>query len=144
MENNKNMRELYKLYLELGHDVFEEKLKNLWNFIICITIMMVVMLLVCFYLISILLMTWKALSLGMTRLMNMIFLVPQLLRRKFTLMILCLLYMMITMMNMIFSVHLLLRIKFIMIMICLLNTMITMMVMIVLLSLFLIRKILLI
>ena len=28
MENNKNMRELYKLYLELGHDVFEEKIKK--------------------------------------------------------------------------------------------------------------------
>ena len=28
LENNKNMRELYKLYLELGHEVFEEKIKN--------------------------------------------------------------------------------------------------------------------
>src|SRR3954470_19986580 len=29
MENNKNiMRELYELYLELGHEVFEEKIKN--------------------------------------------------------------------------------------------------------------------
>src|SRR6187399_3124822 len=28
MENNKNMRELYKLYLALGHDVFEEKIKK--------------------------------------------------------------------------------------------------------------------
>ena len=28
MENNKNMRELYKLYLELGHEVFEEKIKK--------------------------------------------------------------------------------------------------------------------
>lgn len=32
-ENNKNMRELYKIYLELWHEVFEEKFKNLWNFI---------------------------------------------------------------------------------------------------------------
>ena len=28
MENKKNMRELYKLYLELGHEVFEEKIKK--------------------------------------------------------------------------------------------------------------------
>ena len=28
MENNKNMKELYKLYLELGHEVFEEKIKK--------------------------------------------------------------------------------------------------------------------
>ena len=27
-ENNKQMRELYKLYLELGHEVFEEKIKK--------------------------------------------------------------------------------------------------------------------
>src|SRR6266567_4783613 len=28
MENNKNMRELYSFYLELGHEVFEEKIKK--------------------------------------------------------------------------------------------------------------------
>ena len=28
MENNKKMRELYKLYLEIGHDAFEEKIKK--------------------------------------------------------------------------------------------------------------------
>ena len=28
MENNKNMRELYNIYLELGHEVFEEKIKK--------------------------------------------------------------------------------------------------------------------
>ena len=28
MENNKNMRELYEIYLELGHEVFEEKIKK--------------------------------------------------------------------------------------------------------------------
>jgi hypothetical protein len=28
MENNKNMRDLYELYLELGHDVFEERIKK--------------------------------------------------------------------------------------------------------------------
>ena len=28
MENNKKMRELYKIYLELGHEVFEEKIKK--------------------------------------------------------------------------------------------------------------------
>ena len=26
--NNKIMRELYKIYLELGHEVFEEKIKK--------------------------------------------------------------------------------------------------------------------
>src|SRR6266699_5211629 len=28
MENNKNMREFYCIYLELGHEVFEEKIKK--------------------------------------------------------------------------------------------------------------------
>src|SRR6266480_1972036 len=28
MENNKNMRDLYRIYLELGHEVFEEKIKK--------------------------------------------------------------------------------------------------------------------
>ena len=28
MENNKNIRDLYEIYLELGHDVFEEKIKK--------------------------------------------------------------------------------------------------------------------
>src|SRR3954463_10732556 len=56
-----------------------------------------------------LLVLWKILSLGKLVLMSTIFLVPQAWRRKFTLMILCLLYMMITMMIMLFSVHLLLR-----------------------------------
>ena len=28
MENNKNMREVYSIYLELGHEVFEEKIKK--------------------------------------------------------------------------------------------------------------------
>ena len=28
MENNKKMRELYKIYLEIGHDAFEEKIKK--------------------------------------------------------------------------------------------------------------------
>ena len=27
-ENNKKMSELYKLYLEIGHDAFEEKIKK--------------------------------------------------------------------------------------------------------------------
>ena len=40
MENNKKIRELYEIYLELEHDVFEEKIK-IWK-IIC---MMVAMLL---------------------------------------------------------------------------------------------------
>ena len=28
MENNNKIRELYEIYLELGHDVFEEKIKK--------------------------------------------------------------------------------------------------------------------
>ena len=28
MENNKKIRDLYGLYLELGHEVFEEKIKK--------------------------------------------------------------------------------------------------------------------
>ena len=28
MENNKKIRELYKIYLEIGHDAFEEKIKK--------------------------------------------------------------------------------------------------------------------
>ena len=29
MENNNKIRELYSVYLELGHEVFEEKIKKL-------------------------------------------------------------------------------------------------------------------
>ena len=32
MENNKKIRELYSIYLELGHEVFEEKIKNPMEF----------------------------------------------------------------------------------------------------------------
>ena len=28
MENNKKIRDLYELYIELGHDAFEEKIKK--------------------------------------------------------------------------------------------------------------------
>ncbi len=28
MENNKKIRDLYELYIELGHDVFEERIKK--------------------------------------------------------------------------------------------------------------------
>ena len=28
MENNKKIRDLYEIYLELGHDAFEEKIKK--------------------------------------------------------------------------------------------------------------------
>ena len=34
-----NMRELYEIYLELGHDAFEDKIKNLWK-IICVMVAM--------------------------------------------------------------------------------------------------------
>src|SRR5215217_2628215 len=59
-------------------------------------------------------MLWKILSLGKLALMSMIFLVPQALRRKFTLMILCLPFMMIIMI-VVFCYHLLWRINLIMI-----------------------------
>src|SRR3954452_11155702 len=74
-----------------------------------------------------LLVLWKSLSLGKMVLMSLIFLVPQARRRKITLMILCLLYMMITMIIMLLSVHLLLRRKLIMITICFLYLMIMVM-----------------
>src|SRR5215218_6324044 len=32
MENNNKIRDLYELYLELGHDVFEEKIKKPMEF----------------------------------------------------------------------------------------------------------------
>src|SRR5215204_5987997 len=64
-------------------------------------------------------MLWKILSLGKLALMSMIFLVPQALRRKFTLMILCLPFMMIIMI-VVFCYHLLWRINLIMITIYLL------------------------
>src|SRR5215213_6376736 len=63
-------------------------------------------------------MLWKILSLGKLALMSMIFLVPQALRRKFTLMILCLPFMII--MIVVFCYHLLWRINLIMITIYLL------------------------
>jgi hypothetical protein len=40
MENNKKFRDLYELYIELGHDAFEEKIKNLWRLVCIIVIAM--------------------------------------------------------------------------------------------------------
>src|SRR3954467_12918874 len=142
MENNNKIRELYSIYLELGHEVFEEKIKKPMELYLHASSNVITMNSSNTIIVNGM-EIWKVLSLGILVLMSMIFLVPQARRRKFTLMILCLLYMMIKMMNMIFSFHLLLKIKFIMIMICLLNTMITMMVMIVLLPLLPMRKIML-
>src|ERR1041385_2945830 len=97
MENNKKiMRELYELYLELGHEVFEEKIKKpmelhyLHNTHVSsnVTSMSSLILMIC-----------KTISLGMLRFMKMIFLAPQILMRKFILMILCLLSMMIIVMT---------------------------------------------
>jgi hypothetical protein len=42
MENNNKIIELYSIYLELGHEVFEEKLKDLWNFICMLIAMLLV------------------------------------------------------------------------------------------------------
>src|SRR3954469_9476831 len=95
----------------------KRKLKNQWNFV-C---KLIAMLLVSMLWTPLLLILWKSLILGKLVLMSMIFLVPQAWRRKFTLMILCLLYMMIVL----FSVHLLLRRT--MITICLLYLMIMVM-----------------
>src|SRR4051812_22783148 len=111
MENNNKIRELYNIYLALGHEVFEEKIKKPME--LCLqadSILLVSMLWT-----SLLLILWKSLSLGKLVLMSMIFLVPQARRRKFILMILCLLYTIITMMIVLFSVHLLLRRELIMI-----------------------------
>ena len=75
MENNQTIIELYNIYLELGHEVFEEKIKiYLHN-----TIMSVVVLVL---LTTLLLILRKTLSLGKFVLMNMTFLVPLLLRMK--------------------------------------------------------------
>src|ERR1041385_4382718 len=100
MENNKNiMRELYELYLELGHEVFEEEIKKP---------------MVLYYLHnthdSSNVISMSSLNtfdtndmqnhkLGMLCFMKMIFLAPQVLMRKFILMILCLLSMMIIVMT---------------------------------------------
>ena len=40
MENNKKIRDLYELYIELGHDAFEEKIKKQWEFVCIIVIEM--------------------------------------------------------------------------------------------------------
>jgi hypothetical protein len=42
MENNNKIRELYSIYLEIGHEVFDEKIKNLWSFIYMLIAMLLV------------------------------------------------------------------------------------------------------
>src|ERR1041384_3309571 len=98
-KDNKIMRELYELYLELGHEVFEEKIKKPMKI---------------YYLhnthdsSNVISMSslntfdpndMQSYKLGMLRFMKMIFLAPQVLLRNFILMILCLLSMMIVVMT---------------------------------------------
>ena len=74
MENNQTIIELYNIYLELGHEVFEEKIKfYLHNNHVCGSTNSLT---------PLLLILRKTLSLGKFVLMNMIFLVPLLLRMK--------------------------------------------------------------
>ena len=40
MENNNKIRDLYEFYIELGHDPFEEKIKNIWKFVCIIVVAM--------------------------------------------------------------------------------------------------------
>ena len=96
MENNKKMRELYELYLELRHEVFEEKIKKPMELYLhtlhdCNVTSMSS------------LNTFEANDMQSYKLgdafMRMIFLAPQVLMRKFILMILCLLSMMIIVMT---------------------------------------------
>ena len=93
MENNKNMRDLYELYLELGHDVFEERIKkpmelymhangNVINMNVLNTIVANAM---------------ENSKLGEAGFDEHDLFSPRALRRKFSLMILCLLFMMIIM-----------------------------------------------
>jgi hypothetical protein len=105
MEKNKKIRELYSIYLELGHEVFEEKIKKPIELYLHANSNVISM----NSLNTIIANAMEKSKIGEAGLMSMIFLVPQARRRKFSLMILCLQFMMITMMNMIFSVHLLLR-----------------------------------
>src|SRR4051812_4266423 len=125
MENNKKIRDLYSIYLELGHEMFEEKIKKPMALYLHANSSVISM----DSLDTFLLMLWKSLSLGKLVFMKMIFLVPQLWKIAILLLMIIpnLQYMMITMMSMIFSVHLLLRRKLIVITICLLCLMIMVM-----------------
>src|SRR3954465_13117696 len=126
MENINKIRELYSIYLELGHEVTEEKIKkkpmelylhansNVISMNSLDTIIDNAM---------------EKSKLGELVLMKMTFLVPQLWKIAIILLMMIpnLQYMMITMMSMIFSVHLLLRRKLIVMTICLLYFMIMVM-----------------
>jgi hypothetical protein len=119
MENNKNIRELYSIYLELGHEVFEEKIKKPMELYLHANSNVISM----NSLKTIIANAMEKSKLGEVGFDEHDLFSPQARRRKFTSMILYLQYMMITMMSMIFSVHLLLRRKLIMITICLLYLM---------------------
>src|SRR4051812_19075793 len=125
MENNNKIRELYSIYLELGHEVFEEKIKKPMELYLHANSNVISM----NSLDTIVANSMECLSLGKLVFMKMIFFVPQLWKIAILLLMIIpnLQYMMITMMSMIFSVHLILRRKLIMITICLLYLMIMVM-----------------
>src|SRR3954464_10354704 len=105
MENNNKIRELYSVYLDLGHEVFEEKIKKPMELYLHANSNVISM----NSLDTIIANAMEKSKLGEAGFDEYDILVPQARRRKFTLMILYLQYMMITMIDIIFSVHLLLR-----------------------------------
>src|SRR3954468_10520024 len=107
MENNNKIRELYTIYLELGHEVFEEKIKKPMELYLHANSNVISM----NPLDTIISNAMEKSKLGEAGFDAHDLFSPHLLRRKFALMIRYLQYMMITMMNMIFSVQLLLRRK---------------------------------
>src|SRR3954471_16004762 len=118
MENNNKIREIYSVYLEFGHEVFEDKIKKPMELYLHANSNVISMN-------SLDTIIANAISLGKLVLMKMIFLVPRLWKIAIVLLMMIpnLQYMMITMISMIFSVHLLLRRKLIVITTCLLYLM---------------------
>src|SRR5215203_489711 len=106
MENNNKNRDLYSIYLELGHDVFEEKIKKPMELCLQNSCSNVISM---NSLNTIIAKAMEEFKLGEAGFEEHDIFSPQAWRRKFTWMILYLLYMMFEMMNMILSVHLLLR-----------------------------------
>ena len=83
MESNKKIRELYSIYLELGHEVFEEKIKKPMELYLHASSNVISM----NSLNIIIANAMEKSKLGEASFYENDFLVPQALRRKFTLMI---------------------------------------------------------
>src|SRR3954470_6987130 len=122
MENNNKIRALYSIYLELGHEVFEEKIKKPMELYLHANSNVISM----NSLDTIISNAMETSKLGEASFYENDLFSPPLWKIAILLLMVIpnLPYMMITMMNMIFSVHLLLRRKIIMITICLLYLMI--------------------